>query len=205
MRTLNVLRAVLLLTGCVFSAVAVQGMHYYQVKRNAKVFLEAANEAEDAAKKATDAGNLAERRKSYGAAMRNLGWYLDLIQGSPEEADALERLALMIADTAPTPKDAAAAIPRFEQLLRIDPSRSNVKRRLAKTLMSIHQWADAKSLVEQLLEESPDDGLLYDLRGWCETRQGHDNEAVKDFEAAVKRAPDQLEAYDALRKSCGTA
>ena len=198
MRTLNVLRAVLLLAGCLVLAGAVHAMHYYQVKRNASVFLDAADKAEEAAKKAGEAGNLVERRKCYGAAMRNLRWYLDLIQGSAEEADTLERLAFMIADTAPNPQAAGGAIPLFEQLLRIDPNRSNVKRRLAKALMYIGQWSDAKSLVEQLLSESPDDASLYDLRGWCETRQGHDNEAVKDFEEAVKRAPDQLEAYYAV-------
>ena len=104
MRTLNVFRAALLMVGCLLFAGAVHAMHYYQVKRNASVFLDAADKA--------------EAKKDYPAAMRNLRWYLDLVQGSPEEAKTLERLGFMITDTAPNPKAAARAIPIFEQLLR---------------------------------------------------------------------------------------
>ena len=103
MRTLNVLRAALLLVGCIVLAGAVHAMHFYQVKRNASVFKDAADKAEE--------------KKDYRSAMRNLRWYLDLIQGSSEEANTLERLGFMVTNTAgPNAKAAAGAIPIFEQL-----------------------------------------------------------------------------------------
>ncbi len=185
MRTLNVLRAALLLMGCIVLASAVHAMHYYQVKRNASVFKDAADKAEE--------------KKDYPAAMRNLRWYLDLVQGSPEEANTLERLGFIITDTAgANAKAAAGAIPIFEQLLRMDPTRSDARRRLAKTLLGVGRYTDAKSHLEPLLVESPKDASLYELLGRCETRLGKDDKAVAAFEEAIKLAPDQLEAYAPL-------
>ena len=191
MRTLNVFRAALLIVGCLLFAGAVHAMHYYQVKRNASVFLDAADKD--------------EAKKDYPAAMRNLRWYLDLVQGTPEEPKTLERLGFMITDTAPNPRAAVKAISIFEQLLRMDPNRSEARRRLAKTTLGNGRSSDAKAHLELLLKDSPDDASLHELMGWCETRLGNDLKGVKEFERAVKLRRTSWRRTLPWPISCGTA
>ena len=185
MRTLNVLRAGLLLLGCIVFASAVHAMHYFQVKRNASVFKEAAEKAKE--------------KKDFPAARRNLGWYLDLVQGTPEEPNTLEELGDLITDMAGSnPRAGSFGDSHLRAALAHDPSRSDARRRLAKAFLGIGRCSDANSHLELLLHESPDDASLYNLVGMSERILGHDNEAVKAFEQAVTLAPDLFEAYAPL-------
>ena len=177
-RTLNLqLAAILMATGIVFSG-GFYFLHGYQVERNAYVFKresELLEQRGDAAAKKKDNKAAAV---AYRDAARNLSWYVRLV---PRDVDAMEKLGLMMADRA---KDTASRVHAFgllEQVLRVDPERAKVRRRLIPVAIRIGRFQDAKVHLEELLKESPQDAELWDLLGQCHLGRGEFESAANSF------------------------
>ena len=106
MRTINAWLAVGLIVGGLVLSGGVYALHEYQIKRHAQAFFDAADRARE--------------KKQFKEAKLNYRWYVSLVHGTPGAADALQKLADMIADEAPAP-GSPGALPVYEELLREDP------------------------------------------------------------------------------------
>ena len=195
MRTLNVRLAVSLVVGSIVFGGIVHAAHYFQVHRNASAFLREADRAEKRADLAKEEGERVKERDNRRLEIQNLSWYVEMAPNSPDAADVLEKLGFLLADISPDPRSAAAAAPKFEELLRKDPDRPEARRRLAEIEMSMGRHLDAEDHIRYLLKTSPKDASLMTLLGRCQAALGHFDESVESFKEAIKLEPDQLEAY----------
>lgn len=200
MKTLNV-RLVVILLGCaIVLGGAVYGIHYFQVRRNAYVFLELANEARERADKADEEERPEKALKERVEEAQNLGWY---IKFKPDDTDALERLALLLADIARDTRDRRQARRRFsqafstlEKVLRQDPNRSKARRRLVSLTIMMRRFTDARvHLEDYLLEEEPGDAELREQLGFCQFAVGDYDAAAGSWKKAIENAPDRLTTY----------
>ncbi|MDY0169825.1 MAG: tetratricopeptide repeat protein [Thermoguttaceae bacterium] len=191
MKTLNFrLLAILLVSGVVLGG-AVYLLHRYQVRRNADVFLHEARRALQEAEAIEDVeGAEADRKKDrLQHAVRNYVWFVRL---RPNDVDALEELGGLQMDVLQYPQ----ALGTLERVVRLDPSRSDARRKLVDITMAFGRFEDAKTHLQQfLLKEDPDNAELLELVGVCQLMDGDNKEAVKTLEAAIERNPAQLQAY----------
>ncbi len=175
MRTLNIRLAAVLFVIVVGGAVGVYFLHRYQITRNAYVFREISEQAEQEAKEAAEQKNFDAEQKANEQAIKNLGWYVAL---KPDDLDALEKLCMLLADRSdlfvankmPDTRVFGQAFGRLESLLRTDPARSKARRRLVDLAMSpaFQRYQDAKDhLQDFLLPESPKDPELLELLARC--------------------------------------
>jgi tetratricopeptide (TPR) repeat protein len=176
-------------------------LHSYQVERNAYVFKRDSEVLEERAKEAIKKKDSKAAALAYRNAIKDLGWYTRLV---PNDVDAMERLGLMLADMAKEPAANVRAYGVLEQVLRLDPERTKVRRRLIPVAIRIHRFQDAKIHLEQLMNESPQDAELYDLMGQCHFRKGEFESATNNFKKAIDLDPTRMESYVWLGNVVGT-
>jgi len=128
----EVLAAVLVL------GVGVHFLHAFQVSRSARGLLEQAIEAENAGKK--DVGKKDVGKKDVGK----------------KDVDALARFALAL-DKKKSDRDRFRALQVMQQVLRLDESRNDVRRRLVDTAIYLKRYQDAAEQIEKLLNPGPED------------------------------------------------
>lgn len=178
MRTVNKRFVVILTLVVVFLGTGVYLLHGYQLRRNARVFLDRARQA------------LKEGRKDLAA--RNFQWYTELM---PRDLDALQEYAALLIDL----RAYGAAYFRLESILRHDPGRSDARRMLVDVLINIGRFRDAQEHLERyLLKEFPEDADLLTKLGRCQRGLGQSREAIRTLEQAVKFRPDLVSAYAEL-------
>jgi cellulose synthase operon protein C len=196
MRTLNVrLAAILLVFGVVF-CVGVYYLHGYQVQRNAYVFKREAERAQARAEEAAKEKDVGLERSATRDRITNLGWYVRLV---PDELDVVEELGLLLADTAQDSRTYSQAFSTLERVLRQDPSRKNVRRRLVDMAMMGRRYQDAKEHLEQfLLKQSPEDAELWELLGQCHAEIGEYELAIEKFKRAIEIDPNRVQVYPRL-------
>lgn len=195
MRKLNVRLATILLAITVVIWVGIYFLHDYQVRRNAYVFKDAADRAIERAQRAGEENDTRQEELAYGEALRKLGWYLYL---RPDRVDVLEQYALLAADCAQTVAGYERAFNSLEAVLRQDPDRAKVRRRLVDLAMMMSRFQDAKVHLEFMLKQSPGDAELLMLRGQCEAELGDHRSAAESFKRAIESAHDQVGAYALL-------
>ncbi len=191
MKTLNVRLFVILAVSVVVLSVAVYGLHRYQVRRNAGVFLEQARKA--LAEAETIEGDseeeVARKQDRLQTAVRNYTWFVRM---RPNDVDALEELGGLQMDVLQYPQ----ALGSLEKVVRLEPSRSKARRKLIDIMMAFGRFEDAKThLRKYLLKEDPENAELFELLGVCQLMDGKNREAVKSLETAVEHNPAQLQAY----------
>ena len=161
MKTFNVRFAAILLAIVVIFGVAVGLVHNIQVHRNAKSLLTEVDRAEQQAKEAVAAKDLAAEQKATQNAKKYLQMYLRL---NPRDINARERLGLMLADqllTGRIPANTSVnevlrpAFNSLEQVVRQDPTRNKARHHLVQLTMLMHRYSDAKDHLQILLEKSP--------------------------------------------------
>ena len=182
-RRLNGKLLVYLSGGVILFGVAIHLIHGVQVKRNAKTLLGQADRAEKD-------GN-PEEVADY------LGRYLIY---QPRDADALGRYGRLIQDQGKTPIARYPAIQVYEKVLRIDPTRREIRRRVVDLAMDpvIREYSDAQTHLEVLLkssDEGGEKGELEYLLGRCKEGLGKPEEALAHYEEARKLAPGRIESY----------
>jgi len=162
---------------------AVHAWHGHQVRRTAGALLEQAVADEGAGREV--------------AAVEALRHYLSL---RPEDVDALVRLVLILERSAASPADREKVLVAFEQVLRRDPERRDIRLRLVRLAMGpdLRRYDQAASHLRSLLSGSPSDGELEGRLGLCEENASHYAEAAGLYERAIAHEPGRLEPYGQL-------
>jgi len=175
-----------LVTACLVAGV--HFLHAYQVKRNAASLLEQASQAEEQ-DRLSDASEL-------------LGNYLAFV---PNDKDVLARYGLLLERKSDSAKSIGEKIRTriqafivLEKASRLSPERQDLHRKLANVAMSLGRFNDALEHLKPLLESSPKDGELNDLKGQCYEGATEYQKAAESYEKAIKHAPQQVETYQRL-------
>ena len=194
MRTLNLqLTAILMATGIVFGG-GTFFLHGYQVQRNAYVFKRESEVLEEQAKEAIKKKDIPAAGRAYRDSLRNLSWYVRLVPG---DIDAMEKLGLLTADLARDNLSRVQAFTLLEQVLRLEPERKKVRRRLVPLAIAIRRFQDGKLHLQELLKGSPQDPELLDLLGQCHLGRGEYASAATSFRQAIDlRPPKSIATYD---------
>src|SRR5947208_5339353 len=111
-------------------------LHAYQVRRNASAFLREADRYE---KEGDDA-----------KASEYLGRYLGL---RPDDTDTLARYALLQDKLAKTYRAQERVFLLFEQVLRKDPTRQDIRRRNVQVALQLKRFTDARTHLGVLLAD----------------------------------------------------
>ncbi len=205
MKTLNV-RLVLILFGCVVvMGAGVWGLHSFQVHRNAYVFLDLATEAYERAIEAEEDGNTALASQLRQEAYSNFKWYLNL-RGDNLDLDAMEKYGLLCAKRARdlrTNRAFGDAIKALDDLLLKDGTREEARRELVDIYLIVGMYNQAERHMGILLESTPEDGKLLDLRARCQVANGDYEKATGTFRRAIAATPDRIEAYAGLATLLG--
>lgn len=178
MRTINIRFLLLFIFCSILFTGAVHGVHTLQQGRLGGAFLRQAHRAVE--------------QGSYQDAIHHYQRYAIL---EPEDGVALAEMALLIAKHG----NARAAFFSLERALRLDPARSDVRRKLAEVAVRIGRHSDAREhLQKHLLKANPQDGELLVLLGTCQFAVGEYAASAQTLKLAIKHAPADLEAYDLL-------
>lgn len=155
-------------------------LHAYQTQRNASAFL---LQADRAAKE----GDVPQ-------ALQYLERYLSYVPG---DTDALVRYAeLLVSEQAPQNSQVRQrALDVMEQVLRRDPSRAEVRRRLVLLALSTKQFSLAREHLEVLMKASPQDSELEFDAGRCEEGDRQYERAVHWYQQAITHAKDKTSAH----------
>ena len=156
-------------------AVAVHGLHAVQVNRQSRFLLDEAHQA--------------LKEKQFELALNRFQLYTKL---APQDVDAQAEYGLLLADLH-SPQAAAFML---EKVLRSQPDRNDIRRRVVDVETELGRWRDAHDhLKEHLLKAMPEDGSLWDLLGTCQAGLGDFPAAQKSFKASIDRTPKQIDAY----------
>ncbi len=189
-RRLNVRLLISIAVVTVLLGVGISQLHRLQVKRNAGALIEQSNRAESK-------GDLIKAEE-----------YLKLFLGYlPDNAAALAKYGLIRAGRARTVDDQVQTIRVFEQALRVDPDRRDIRRRLVEVAMSLKWLPVAQTHLKTLLgrqepgnsdqggKGTPENGELEYLLGQCAERETDYARAAEWYKDAVAHAPQQIEGY----------
>jgi tetratricopeptide (TPR) repeat protein len=178
-------RFVLVLLGCLLGlGGSVYAVHGLQVRRNARAVY-------DQAEQARREGH-ADQEEEY------LEQYLSL---APDQTDARARFGALLRQRAKTPAARLKAFLVLEQVLRRDARHTDSRRLAAQLACDLGRFRDAQAHLDVLLQDSPADAGLLQLRGRCEAKDFHFEKAAVSFAKAFTLAPrqaDLAEEYAAL-------
>jgi tetratricopeptide (TPR) repeat protein len=184
MRTLHLRFAIgLLLTLCLV-AIGVYVLHEHQLSRIATDLRSQVEQARDA-DKIDDAIRLAYQ-------------YLDF---QPDDAGILVELAGWMESRGSGPKHLAFVAAVLDRALQIDPTRSDLRRRVVAIELQLGQWSECLDHLERLLPGSPNDPELLANLGVCQEAIARHSEAAASFEKSLKADPKRVAtslAYSAL-------
>lgn len=118
----------------------------------------------------------------------------------PDDHDTAIRLADLMLERAYSPKDLTNVHFIYERVLREEPQRSDVGRKLVTLCLRMGRHADALTHAERLLKEAPNDGALLAQVAECQLAQNRPLEAKLSFERAIAVAPDNIRSYELLSR-----
>lgn len=146
-----------------------------------------------------DQARRAEQKKDRDRAIDYYGRYLIL---RPDDTETMAKYGLLQADKADearNPPGKFQAMLTLEQVLRREPDRHPIRRRLIDLAMSVGRFADARVHLETLLKDAfKEDAELERLMAGCFVGSGDEAGAADWLEKAIKHAPTLVENYVAL-------
>jgi tetratricopeptide (TPR) repeat protein len=163
-------------------------LHGYQVKRNAGVFLDRANRAEQDA----EAAEAKEKGTHYRKEMEHLRRYLSF---RPKETDARARLGVLMEKFARTGKDLTNTLIVYDTVLREDPARADIRLRAAKLAMVLDRHADTLEHLIALGALESRDAELHILYGQCLEAKGDYKGAKERYAKAIELPPVKIEGF----------
>jgi tetratricopeptide (TPR) repeat protein len=182
-KTVNFKFALILFGALATLAVGMHLLHGYQVKRNARIFVEQAEQAKAE-------GNLAK-------AADYLRRYLGL---APRDYEVRAQYGTLLADKklAKTPKALEQALYVLEDVLRHEPDRREVRWQVIDLCMHprLNRPGDALAHIQLLAStDGPEEAKLIRLSGRCHAARGEYKEARVFFEKAVAGPAHEMEDY----------
>jgi tetratricopeptide (TPR) repeat protein len=144
---------------------------------------------------------LAQEEGRTQDAIRYLERFLGYV---PDDAEAQAQLGLALEKEARTPKAWVRVFKVFEEVLKKDPTRRDIRERQARLAMElgrgdVGRFNDAVYHLEILLQEpSGKQGEWEDLLARCYDVKGEYAKAVSYFEKAIGHAPQQVPSYVGL-------
>ncbi len=165
----------LLLLGTVYS------VHGLQVQRHAGSLMELGRKAQ--------AGGDLPAAKGY------FRRYIGLV---PNDLNALADFGQLLDRMHNGPREARQVFMVYEELLRADPTREDIRRRQIEIAMDTGRIPDALMHVKVLRQSYPTEGRLDYQSGRCLEELAEYDDAVKAYEAALEHSPDLLETYGRL-------
>jgi cellulose synthase operon protein C len=173
-----------LIIGSLLFGAAVHGLHAIQINRQSSFLLEEAHRA--------------QKDKQFELALNRFQQYTKL---ATDDTDALAEFGLLLADH----NAAQLAVVTLEKVLRAQPNRDDVRRRLALVEMAIGRANDATTHLKVLLAKSPGDAELRDLLGMCQAAGGDYRAAAGSLQKSIDLDPSRVDTYahlaDVLRRS----
>lgn len=170
-----------LLIAWLLFGIGIHALHAYQVRRQADNLLALAAEAE------ADSDRV--------RAIECLSRYL---VHAPEDTDALARCGILLAGVSPSPNLRCRAMVLLHEVLRREPGRHDIRRRLARMAVELRLFTDARDYLEVLQQAFPDDAEVELLLGRCDEAAGQYAKAAAWFRKAIQHDPHRIEAYEAL-------
>jgi tetratricopeptide (TPR) repeat protein len=208
-RKLNVKFLACMILSLAACGVGVHFLHAYQVKRNAGALLDTAVEAEknalDAEKRASEAndlGNLTEAKHCLTEARHYLMEARDCLSNyvalAPWNDDALARLGFILEKTGKSPRELQRVYLMFEKVIRLDPSRNDVREQLAEIAIRFGRFSDAREHLEKLTKNDSSPGKFKVRLGQCCEKEGDFKAAMVPYKGAVRDDPRNIDAYVSL-------
>lgn len=153
-------------------------IHAGQMRRHAHTLMSRARQAETE-------GRLDE-------AMRSLQRYLVF---APEDNAARARCGEMMEELAASNHERWRAVEVYQQVLYREPSRRDIRRRLARLALRLGWTLEARAHLEMLLNEQPGQGDLEYWLGQCQEEAREYSQAAASYQSAIHDDPGQVEAY----------
>jgi predicted Zn-dependent protease len=178
---LNLRRAGWLLAVLLLVSAGIFFLHRFQIRRSAVQLRELSR--------------WAESQGRLDRAIRFLDLYLSFV---PEDTAARASYGILVEDMAPMPKGRQIAIDLYRQVLSEDPSRHDIRIRLARLLVEGKEFTEALACLEILREEASEDAEVSYLAGLCYEGQLKFDQAAKEYRCAIEFAPHQIHFYERL-------
>ncbi|TXT35449.1 MAG: hypothetical protein FD138_1346 [Planctomycetota bacterium] len=159
-------------------------VHGWQVQRHAGALMEL--------------GRKAQATGDLKAAKDYIGRYVGLV---PSDVHARADYGLLL-DQVGAKKRQVFMV--FEDVLRADPTREDIRRRQIEVAMETGRHLDALAHVRFLRQSYPTDGKLDDQAGQCFEELAEFNDALKAYESALAHQPDLLDTYRRTAWLCQT-
>lgn len=171
-KVLTILAAVLLLLGG-----GGYGVYLWKNSRTAEGLLDQSRQAEEAGR--------------YLEAAELLGNYLAY---RPKDQDERARMGMLL-EKAGTTAARLQAIEVYARVLRVEPGRQELRRRLVHVAMDLNRFEDARPHLAELLAATTDDAELEHYQGRCAEEARDFETAASWYERARKHAPNKIESY----------
>ncbi len=180
MRRINLRLLAILAISVAILGVAVHLLHGYQIRANADAFLREAREARESGE--------------TGVALHRLEWYLRFV---PDDVEAQAELGMMLADRGANHR----AFALLEGVLRGEPDRMDVRRKLVDVIIRLGRHSDARTHLEDyLLKQSPGDPELLAILATCQQAMGDLDAAEASLRESIDNEPRQVDAYAQLAR-----
>lgn len=180
-RELNVKFALILGALTALSLFALNARHGRQMRKHVGALLSQARLADQA-------GDIARAKDYYS----RYSWL------APQDSNALAEFGLLMERTRPEGSSARPVFNRFEDVLRIDPTREDIRRQQVRIALEAGRAPDSLAHAKILLQAHPADGELHLLAARGHEELGQYPEAVAEYESAIELAPRLIEAFDRL-------
>jgi tetratricopeptide (TPR) repeat protein len=183
-KRLNLRFALYLTASLLVLGTATHFLHGYQLRRNAAVLRDRAEQA--------------ERDGRLDLAADYFGRYVAL---EPGDTPTQARFALLLADEKllKSPQARFRAMLALEKVLYSNPDRHDVRRRVVRLAMDLRRFSDAAAdIKDRLLPAFPNDAELEQLLGRCDEQTGNYQQARRWYEDSIRHAPSEVETYRLL-------
>ncbi len=133
-----------------------------------------------------------EAQEQYSESAATLERYLKFAPGDMNSQAHVGRIWMRV------PGGQEAALVAFETALRGDPDRQELRRELARTLVSLERFGEARQQLDRLREQQPHDPELAALLARCQAGAGDSVQAAQTLQIALASTPEHLELYELL-------
>jgi tetratricopeptide (TPR) repeat protein len=153
-------------------------LHEHQVRQQGETLLRESNRAEE--------------HQQWDRAIDFLQRYVLL---EPGDTETLSRLGLLLDNHPATHDDRLRALSVYQQVLRREPDRNELRRLTARRAIEMGRHVVAREHLDLLLAEKSNDGELQLQLGQCEEAAGRYDAALDAYQRAIDSRPSQIEGF----------